>query len=87
MLGFPFFPGQDRENKTDAEVDAIIKEQFAQSRKVLEINENYYAKFRNILSPKQVLKIYQSERDLQSKMRMEKQNRNFGKGRFHGDKN
>jgi len=75
------------ENKTDAEVDAIIKEQFAQSRKVLEINENYYAKFRNILSPKQVLKIYQSERDLQSKMRMEKQNRNSGKGRFHGDKN
>ena len=48
--------------------------------------ENYYAKFRNILSPKQVLKIYQSERDLQSKMRMEKQHRNFGKGRFHGDK-
>lgn len=75
------------ENKTDAEVDAMIKEQFAQSRKVLEINENYYAKFRNILSPKQVLKIYQSERDLQGKMRMERQNRKFGKDNFRGGQN
>lgn len=58
-------PGVKPEPKplpTDAEIEQQIKERFAQSRKILDIREKYYDEFRKILSPKQVMKIYQKER-------------------------
>lgn len=57
--------------KTDADVDAMIQNQFAQSHKMLDIREKYYAKFHKILSPKQILKIYQTEKQDQKKMAKE----------------
>jgi hypothetical protein len=47
---------------TDAEVEKNIENRFAQSRKILEIRENYYNKFRKILSPKQIMRMYQTEK-------------------------
>lgn len=47
---------------TDAEVEKAIKDRFAQSRKLLDIREKYYNEFRKILSPKQIMKIYQLEK-------------------------
>lgn len=47
---------------TDAEIEKQIKDQFAQSRKILDIREKYYNEFRKILSPKQIAKIYQTEK-------------------------
>lgn len=47
---------------TDAEVEKTIKDRFAQSRKMLDIREKYYDEFRKILSPKQIMKIYQLEK-------------------------
>ena len=47
---------------TDAEVEKAIKDRFAQSRKILDIREKYYNEFRKILSPKQIMKIYQLEK-------------------------
>ena len=47
---------------TDAEVEKAIKDRFAQSRKMLDIREKYYDEFRKILSPKQIMKIYQLEK-------------------------
>lgn len=41
---------------TDAEIEKQIKDQFAQSRKILDIREKYYNEFRKILSPKQIAK-------------------------------
>jgi hypothetical protein len=59
-----------------------IQNQFAQSHKMLDIREKYYAKFHKFLSPKQILKIYQTEKQDQKKMvremfkrRMKQQNK------------
>ncbi len=43
---------------TDAEVDQMMKNRFALSRKTLDIREKYYHEFRKFLSPKQVQKIF-----------------------------
>ncbi len=43
---------------TDAQVDQMMKDRFAISRKTLDVREKYYDEFRKFLSPKQVQKIY-----------------------------
>ena len=43
---------------TDAEVDKMMRERFAQAREMLDVREKYYDEFRKFLSPKQVQKVY-----------------------------
>ena len=43
---------------TDAQVDQMMKDRFAISRKTLAVREKYYDEFRKFLSAKQVQKIY-----------------------------
>lgn len=47
---------------TDAEVEQAIKSRFAQSRKMLDVREKYYNEFRKVLSPKQIMRVYQLEK-------------------------
>lgn len=56
---------------TDAEVEAAIKARFAQSRKMLDIREKYYNEFRKFLSPKQIQKMYNQEKNMGEKFRKE----------------
>lgn len=51
-----------KEVPTDAEVEQRIKDRFANSRKMLDLQEKYYTEFRKVLSPKQIEKIYQMEK-------------------------
>lgn len=51
-----------KQDLTDAEIEARIRNQFEVSKKMLDIRESYYDKFRKLLSPKQILKIYETER-------------------------
>ena len=67
-------PGVKPESKpllTDAEVEQHIKGRFAQSRKILDVREKYYNEFRKILSPKQIMKIYQTEKSNANKLKKE----------------
>lgn|SRR5574344_867141 len=66
---------KNMDNKTDEEVDKIIQNQFAQSRKLLDIREKYYTKFRKIISAKQTFRIYQTEKQDQMRMKKEMQKR------------
>lgn len=43
---------------TDAEVDKMMRDRFAEARKMLDIREKYYDEFRKFLTPKQVQKVY-----------------------------
>lgn len=67
--------GQTRDAKesvmTDAEIEQAIKDQFTQSRKMLDIRESYYNEFRKILAPKQIWRIYQMERIYVDKFKKE----------------
>lgn len=71
--------------QTDAEIEKQIKSQFAQSRKTLDAREKYYKEFRKILSPKQIMKIYQTEKSNAGKFRKEFDRRKGPKS-GHGNK-
>ena len=83
-------PRAPRSTLTDAEVEQVIKARFAQSRKMLDIREKYYNEFRNILSPKQIAKIYQTEKSNANKFKKEfdrrKKGRKPGQGHHEGQK-
>lgn len=72
--------GMDVNAKTDAEIDQMIQDNFAQSRKILDIREKYYAKFRKFLTPKQIMKIYQAEKNDVVKLKNEMMKRKKGMG-------
>lgn len=72
---------------TDAEIAKQIKDQFAQSRKMLDIREKYYNDFSKILSQKQIMKIYQMEKSNANKFKKEFDRRKGQKnGQKHGQK-
>lgn len=60
-----------RSAMTDADIAKMLKDQFAQSRKMLDIREKYYNEFSKILSQQQILKIYQQEKSNASKFKKE----------------
>lgn len=68
---------------SDEEIAKMIKNQFAQSRKMLDIREKYYNEFSKILSQKQIMKLYQQERNNMHKFRKEFDRR---KGQKQGQK-
>lgn len=49
---------------TDAEIENNIKERFAHSRKLLDIREKYYDVYRGFLSPKQIQRVYELEKQV-----------------------
>lgn len=49
---------------TDAEIEKNIKERFAHSRKLLDIREKYYDVYRGFLSPKQIQRVYELEKQV-----------------------
>lgn len=69
--------------QTDAEVEKQIKDRFAQSRKILDVREKYYNEFRKMLSPKQIMKIYQTEKSNANKFKKE-YDRRRGQKQGHG---
>ena len=49
---------------TDAEIEKNIKGRFAHSRKLLDIREKYYDVYRGFLSPKQIQRVYELEKQV-----------------------
>ena len=56
---------------TDAEVDKMMRDRFAQARKMLDIREKYYDEFRKFLSAKQVQKVFDKGMDNHGRFRKE----------------
>lgn len=69
---------KERAAMTDDEVAAMLRNRFAQDRKMLDIREKYYDKFSKILTQKQILKIYQQEKTNANKFRKEFDRRKKG---------
>lgn len=57
-----------KDQKTEAEVEQDIKANFARAKRIIEIKECYYTKLRKILTPKQIVRVYEIERQEQQKM-------------------
>lgn len=62
---------QERPSMTDDEIATMLRNQFTQSRKMLDVREKYYNEFSKILSQKQILKIYQQEKMNANKFKKE----------------
>ena len=75
-----------RPSMTDAEIATMLKNQFAQSRKMLDVREKYYNEFSKILSQKQIMKIYQQEKSNANKFKKEfdrRKGQKPGQGHHH----
>lgn len=57
--------GEELKGQTmsDSEVDAFIRNGFAKSKAILDIRIAYYDKFLKVLTPKQIKKMYEEERN------------------------
>lgn len=74
---------------TDAEIATMLKNQFTQSRKMLDIREKYYYEFSKILSQKQIMKLYQQEKNNMGKFKKEFERRKgqkSGQGHHQGQR-
>lgn len=56
---------------TDEEVEKMITDRFEKCRQILDIREKYYKEFKKILSPRQILKVYQIEQKNMGKIKKE----------------
>ena len=55
-------PHKKRSEMTDEEVDKAIKSEFKPGRKMLDIREKYYYAYSKFLTPKQIQRVYDLER-------------------------
>jgi len=53
--------GDKKKELTDAEIDAQTKTRFQQSRKIIDVREKYYERFRKVLTARQTKKIFDME--------------------------
>jgi len=53
------------------EADQLIVNQLEGAKKMIEIREKYYKEFRTILTPQQIIKLYQTEAELRKKVQEE----------------
>lgn len=69
---------EKRPSMTDEEIATMLRNQFAQSRKMLDVREKYYNEFSKILTQKQILRIYQQEKMNANKFKKEFDRRKKG---------
>lgn len=60
-----------KDSLSNEDADRLIRNDFINTRLLTDIREKYYYEFRKVLSPVQIIKIYQTEVDLQRKLMQE----------------
>ncbi|MCE5347531.1 MAG: hypothetical protein LLG13_14775 [Bacteroidales bacterium] len=75
--------GQERlmiinsDSLTAEEAESLVLTQLQNAKKLLDIREEYYYKFKTVLSPQQIIKLYQTEAEIRRKV-MQELHRRFG---------
>ena len=59
------------------EAEKMIMAQISQTRKMVDLREKYYTRFKTVLSPQQIIKLYQTEAAIRRKV-MNEIRRRFG---------
>lgn len=59
---------KENQSLTDAEIEKNIKERFARSRKLIDIREKYYGVYCDFLSPKQIQRVYELEKQVMKRL-------------------
>jgi len=61
------------------EADQIIVSQIESAKSLIALREKYYKEFRKVLSPQQIIKLYQTEAELRKKVMQELKNRRWNR--------
>jgi hypothetical protein len=64
---------------TSEEAERLVIMQLANAKKLIEIREKYYYKFKNVLTPQQIVKLYQTEASIRQKVMQELRRRSRGR--------
>ena len=75
----------NQEALTDAQAQQMIKDRFQHSQQVLNLREKYYAMYSQFLSQKQILRIYEMEKQMTNR-RTQKPNGNRGRDTRRGQR-
>ena len=65
----------DAESLSSEEADRLILHQIQIAKRMLEVREKYYKEFKSVLTPQQIIKLYQTEAELRIKVMQELKNR------------
>lgn len=66
-------------SQSDQDAEQEVKERFAHSQKILDIREKYYAEYSKFLTPKQIKKVYELERQMRNRLMMHKKARKINR--------
>lgn len=61
----------DADSLSSEEAEQLIVNQLETARKLISIREKYYKEFRVVLSPQQIIKLYQTEAEIRRKVMQE----------------
>ena len=61
----------DAESLSSEEADRLILHQIEIAKRMLEVREKYYKEFKTVLSPQQIIMLYQTEAELRIKVMQE----------------
>lgn len=61
----------DSDSLSAEEADNLIVTQMEIARRLMDIREKYYKEFRTVLTPQQIIKLYQTEAELRKKVTLE----------------
>lgn len=65
----------DADSLSSEEADQLIVNQLETAKKLISIREKYYKEFRTILTPQQIIKLYQTEAEVRKKVLQEMKRR------------
>jgi Spy/CpxP family protein refolding chaperone len=65
----------DADSLSTEEADQLIVNQFESAKKMISIREKYYKEFRTVITPQQIIKLYQTEAELRKKVMQEMKRR------------
>jgi len=65
----------DADSLSAEEADQLIVNQLESAQKLISIREKYYKEFRTVITPQQIIKLYQTEAELRKKVMQEMKRR------------
>ncbi len=69
----------NHENLTSEEAEKLLMVQFENAKRFIEIRERYYNRFKTVLTPQQIVKLYQTEAQIRLKVMQELKRRRMGR--------
>lgn len=69
----------DADSLSAEEADRLIVNQMENAKRLIHIREKFYGEFKTVLTPQQIIKLYQTEAELNKKVMQEMKKRRMGR--------